>query len=410
MVAVIMAGGKGTRIRSINNEVPKPMIHICGKPILEHQIIRLKSNGIKNIIIVSGYMGNVIKQYFGDGSKWDVSVSYIKEDKPLGTAGALYLLKDIVKDDFLLVNGDIIFDINFERFYKFHKEKGGIATLFTHPNSHPYDSSIIVYNKEMRITKWYHKDDKHDDVKNCVNAGIHLFSTDIFECFTELKNVDLDREILRPLISKKYIYAYVSPEYVKDMGTPERFYQTEQDINSGIVEKKNLSYKQKAIFLDRDGTLNKYKGFITQADDIELIEGVAEAVKLINKSGYLAIIITNQPVVARGECTRNEIEIIHNRLEGLLGKKGAYIDAVYYCPHHPDRGFAGEVEELKFECECRKPKPGLIYKAANDFNIDISESYMFGDNSIDIETGINAGCKRSFIVNDNLYDLVRKIL
>ena len=171
-----------------------------------------------------------------------------------------------------------------------------------------------------------------------------------------------------------------------------------------------MSYKQKAIFLDRDGTLNKYKGFITQADDIELIEGVAEAVKLINKSGYLAIIITNQPVVARGECTCNEIEIIHNRLEGLLGKKGAYIDAVYYCPHHPDRGFAGEVEELKFECECRKPKPGLIYKAANDFNIDISESYMFGDNSIDIETGINAGCKRSFIVNDNLYDLVRKIL
>ena len=115
MIAVIMAGGKGTRIQSINNKIPKPMIQVCGKPILEHQIIKLKENGINNIIIVIGYLGNVIKKYFGDGSKWNISVKYVEEEKPLGTAGALYFIKNMVSDDFLMLNGDIIFDINFKR-------------------------------------------------------------------------------------------------------------------------------------------------------------------------------------------------------------------------------------------------------------------------------------------------------
>ena len=112
MTAVIMAGGKGTRIRSINNEVPKPMIPVCGKPILEHQIARLKENGITDIILMVGYLGEVIKEYFLDGKQLGVTVSYIEEKEPLGTAGAMYLLKDRVKDDFLLLNGDIIFDID----------------------------------------------------------------------------------------------------------------------------------------------------------------------------------------------------------------------------------------------------------------------------------------------------------
>ena len=408
MTAVIMAGGKGTRIRSINNEVPKPMIPVCGKPILEHQIARLKENGITDIILMVGYLGEVIKEYFLDGKQLGVTVSYIEEKEPLGTAGAMYLLKGRVKDDFLLLNGDIIFDIDINRFYKFHKDKGGVATLFTHPNNHPYDSAVIVYDDEMRIKKWYHKEEPQKDVGNCVNAGIHLFRTEIFRYFAELKKTDLDRDILRPLIAKERIYAYKSSEYVKDMGTPDRYRQVENDIKSGLVAKRNLSHRQKAIFLDRDGTLNEYKGFITDADDIVLMDGAAEAVKLINNSEYLAIVVTNQPVIARGECTTEGLEKIHNRLERLLGEKGAYLDAIYYCPHHPDRGFEGEVAELKIDCQCRKPNPGLFFKASQDSNIDLSVSYMVGDSDKDVEAGRNAGCKGNYIIC-NGQDLVRCI-
>jgi D-glycero-D-manno-heptose 1,7-bisphosphate phosphatase len=198
------------------------------------------------------------------------------------------------------------------------------------------------------------------------------------------------------------------------MGTPERFEAVAKDFKAGIVQAKNLSHKQKAIFLDRDGTLNKYVGFLRKTDEMELLPGVAEAIRKINASGYLAIVITNQPVVARGEVTFEGLEEIHRKLETELGKEGAYIDALYYCPHHPDKGFEGERPEYKIDCDCRKPKPGLILQAAKDFNIDLSQSYMIGDNVTDVESGKNAGCKDSILVETNkqgaLFETVEKII
>lgn len=159
------------------------------------------------------------------------------------------------------------------------------------------------------------------------------------------------------------------------------------------MEARNLRERQKAIFLDRDGTLNKYVGFLTDINELELTEGAAEAVRRINASGYLAIVITNQPVIARGEVSKEELSEIHNKLETLLGQDGAYIDAIYYCPHHPDKGFAGERPQYKIECDCRKPRPGMLLQAADDYNIDLTASWMVGDSDSDIKAGTAAGCK-----------------
>lgn len=395
MKTVIMAGGKGTRIASVNSEVPKPMIPILDKPILQYQIECLRSQGYDDIILVVGHLGHVIRDYFGDGSEFGVKIEYVVETEPLGTAGALYLLKEKLTDDFLLLCGDVIFDINVDRFYRFHKARGGVATLFTHPNSHPYDSGIIMADGEGKVTNWLHKEDPRQWYRNRVNAGLHFFSKKIFEqgLFKELKKVDLDREVLKPLIPTGELYVYDSPEYVKDMGTPDRFFAVTEDIRSGKVSAKNLTNPQKCVFLDRDGTLNKYVGFLRNIDELELIDGVTEAIRKINESGYLAIVATNQPVIARGEVTFDELSEIHNKLETLLGQEGAYLDAIYYCPHHPHKGYEGEVPELKIECECRKPKPEMLLRAAKDFNIDLSASYMVGDGDNDVQCAINAGCK-----------------
>ena len=166
-----------------------------------------------------------------------------------------------------------------------------------------------------------------------------------------------------------------------------------EDIKSGKVSAKNLKNKQKAIFLDRDGTINKYVGFLTDINEFELLDGVTEAIKMINESGYLAIVVTNQPVIARGEVSVEELQEIHNKMETLLGQAGAYIDDIFYCPHHPHKGYEGERPEYKIECECRKPKPGMLFAAAEKYNIDLSESWMIGDGENDIEAGKNAGCK-----------------
>jgi mannose-1-phosphate guanylyltransferase/phosphomannomutase len=421
MKTVIMAGGKGTRIASVRNDVPKPMISICGKPILEYQIENLKTCGLTDIILVIGYLGDKIKDYFGDGSKFDVKIEYFIEDHPLGTAGALFKMPQLT-EDFLLLCGDVIMDVDFNRFIEFHKSHKAWASLMSHPNGHPFDSSLLVTEIEVpkvkggmpedthKVIRWMAKEDERTYYKNRVNAGIEIISPELLK--ETKKNfiprhpetpdkIDLDRDVLKPNIKSGRIFAYDTPEYIKDMGTPERYYEVENDIVSGKVHARNLKNKQKAIFLDRDGTINKMVGFITKPEQFELIDGAAEAVKAINKSGYLAIVVTNQPVIARGDCTFEELQTVHEKMETELGKKGAFIDAIYICPHHTDKGFPGERLEYKCDCDCRKPKPGLLLQAAKDFNIDLPESYMIGDSDRDMKVGENAGVKNSIKVGEN---------
>ena len=213
--------------------------------------------------------------------------------------------------------------------------------------------------------------------------------------------IDLDRDVLKPNIPSGKIFAYDTPEYIKDMGTPDRYYEVEGDFQSGKVTARNLCNRQKAIFLDRDGTINVYKGFLTKSEDFELIKGVAEAIRSINRSGYLAIVVSNQPVIARGECDFEELQAIHNKMETLLGQEGAFVDAIYYCPHHPDKGFEGERPDYKYDCNCRKPKPGMLLKAAHDLNIDLAQSFMIGDSDMDVQAGQQAGCKQSILIKKN---------
>lgn len=429
MKVVIMAGGKGTRIVSVKRDVPKPMIPICGKPILEWQIECLRNHGLRDIVLVVGYLGHVVQNYFGDGSKFDVSISYFVEESPLGTAGALFKMPELT-EDFLLLCGDVIFDVDLNRFIEFHKKNHAWASLMAHPNGHPYDSSLLVTEilppqepggnpvDTHRVVKWMNKEDARLYYKNRVNAGIEIISPELLK---ETKNhyvprhldapekIDLDRDVLKPNISSGKVYAYDTPEYIKDMGTPDRYFEVEKDIQSGKVKARNISNKQKAIFLDRDGTINKYVGFLTKVEQFKLLPHAAEAIKMINKSGYLAIVITNQPVIARGDCTWEELQMIHEKMETDLGKEGAYIDAIYVCPHHPDRGYKGELPEYKKDCDCRKPNIGLIMQAAKDFNIELSQSIMIGDSEMDVEAGQTAGCRESILLcgDCSLYSYIK---
>ena len=434
MKVIIMAGGKGTRIASIANDIPKPMIRIGGKPILEYQIENLKRCGLTDITLVIGHLGHIIKDYFKDGHALGANISYFTEDHPLGTAGALFKMPELT-DDFLLLCGDVILDVDFNRFIRFHQERHAWASLMAHPNGHPYDSSLLITEilppqergglpvETHRVTGWLNKEEERTYYKNRVNAGIEIISPQLLA--ETMRNytprhpeqpdkIDLDRDVLKPNIASGKIFAYDTPEYIKDMGTPDRFHEVEHDLLSGKVAARNLSNRQKAIFLDRDGTINAYKGFLTHLENFELLPGVAEAIRKINKSGYLCIVVSNQPVIARGDCSFDDLKAIHDKMETLLGKEGAFVDAIYYCPHHPDKGFEGERVEYKIDCDCRKPKPGLFLQAAKDWNINLSESYMIGDSERDVAAGNSAGCKQSYLIKTNepeaLLSITNKII
>lgn len=392
MKTVIMAGGKGTRISSINNEIPKPMITINGTPVLEHQLNCLKRQGIKEITIVVGYLKEKIISYFEDGQKIGIKITYIEEKEPLGTAGALFYFNKL-EEDVLLLNGDLLFDIDIASLIEFHRSKNADITVVSHPNSHPYDSTLLQVDKESKVVEILTKENRRELYQNRVNAGIHVLSSTVLENITELKKIDLDRDILPQYVNKGTLFAYDTAEYIKDMGIPSRYYDVCADAEKNIPFKKNKLNMQKAFFLDRDGTINKHMGFITKPDQLVLCDEAAESIRRINSAGYIVIVITNQPVVARGECTLDELNRIHDKMEVLLGEQGAYINDIFVCPHYPDGGFDGEVKELKIECECRKPKPGLFLQAAQKYNIDLSSSIMIGDSDTDILAGQNAGCK-----------------
>ncbi|TZE82186.1 D-glycero-alpha-D-manno-heptose-1,7-bisphosphate 7-phosphatase [Calorimonas adulescens] len=185
--------------------------------------------------------------------------------------------------------------------------------------------------------------------------------------------------------------------------------------------------RNKCIFLDRDGTINVYKGLISKPDDIELIDGAAEAIKLVNKSEYLCIVISNQPGVAKNLYSLEEAGQINEKLMKLLNEKGAYLDDIFICPHHPDKGYPEENSEFKIKCDCRKPDIGMIEMAQDKYNIDLSKSYIIGDSTVDIQTGINCNIKTVLVktglagsdgtyrvcpdyVANNLYEAVNLIL
>lgn len=414
MQAVIMAGGKGTRLAAITkDEIPKPMVPVNGKPLLLWQIEELKKNGITDIIMIIGHLGEKIEEYFQNGEKYGVHVSYIREHEPLGTAGAFYYLKDkIVSDYFLLVFGDVFFSIDIQRMEKFYIDHQARAALFVHPNSHPADSDLVVLDENNKISKF---DSKHNVrnywFDNCVNAGFYILGTEVCDLVENPHKTDLEKDILMPLVNEgQAVYGYRSPEYIKDIGTVDRIHQTEKDVENGFIEEKCLKNKQTCIFMDRDGTINQYRGLVWKEEDFELEEDACEAIKSINQSGKLAIVITNQPSVARGLCQMEDIDNIHKKMSTLLGKEGAYLDDVYFCPHHPDKGYPEENPAYKISCECRKPKTGLIQKAVEQYHIDLSSSWMVGDTTVDIQTGKNAGLHTALVLTgeagkDNKYDV-----
>lgn len=396
MIAFILAGGKGTRFKEVTKDVlPKPMVNIAGKPILQHQIEFLARNNVNKIILSVGYKAKIIKDHFKEGKRFGVSIIYSEESKPLGTAGAFKYAESLFnkerEKDTLVIYGDIIFDIDLERMLNFHKRHNGLGTLFVHPNDHPDDSDLLEINQNDRVIRFINKPHSKELMyRNLTNAGLYILRPEILQYIPCKQKLDFGKDIFPKMIdTKKSLYAYNSPEYVKDVGTSNRYREVEKDILSGKVYRRNLKNKQKVIFLDRDGVINKEVNLLFKPEQLELIFGAEEAIKQLNSSDYLVVITTNQPVVARGLCTEEDIREIHKKLEMLLGSEGAYIDRIYYCPHHPDKGYAKENKKYKIKCNCRKPKIGMLLQAEKDLNISKNDSFMIGDTTTDIQTGEN---------------------
>ncbi|MDA9611409.1 HAD-IIIA family hydrolase [Gammaproteobacteria bacterium] len=398
---VILAGGFGTRLISeIGTNTPKPMAEINGVPLLEHQIRLCKKYQFNKILILVHHLSEIIIDYFKDGSDFGVEIHYSYENNPRGTAGAILDSINKLEDQFLVIYGDTYLDVDLRRFFN---SKGTEEVLtFCHPNSHPYDSDLLKLDANDMVTNVFRPSKSGEKLyKNLVNAALYVLDKEIFLSFVNRERpMDISSELFPILLkNNKRIKAYKSVEFIRDIGTPDRFKSVNKSVQDGTVSSLSSSNKRRCVFIDRDGTINKEKGYISNINDFEILPRISKAISILNNSGFLAICITNQPVIARGELSFNGLSDIHMKMEVELGNDGAYLDDIFFCPHHPHSGFEGEILELKFDCECRKPKPGLIMQAIKKYNIDVNNSWMVGDHSRDIQSGLNAGLSVAFIGN-----------
>ncbi|MDO8684060.1 MAG: HAD-IIIA family hydrolase [Armatimonadota bacterium] len=416
---LILAGGMGTRLRDRLNGLPKPLIPIGGRPLLAHQVELAKKHGFYNIVVFVGYKANAIIDCLGDGGEWGVRIRYEVEQVPLGTAGAVLSSLDRLDDEFVVMYGDTMVNVDLGRLCDFHKRECADATLLLHPNNHPMDSDLVEIADNGDIVAFHNRPHPEDTYRqNLVNAGLYVVLRRALAPFVgagaktdavargdsrspSIATFDFGSQLFPAMLKNgARLKAYHSPEYIKDIGTPNRYDRVCSQYAAGIVQRGSLDVRQAAVFLDRDGTLIEEVGRhgVTAAGEVRLIPNVANAVCRLNDAGIRVVLVTNQPVIAKGFVSEAQLKYIHNTLETLLGRSGAFLDRIYWCPHHPEGGHPGERVELKVPCTCRKPNIGLISQAAKDLNVDLANSWMIGDTTTDMQTGKNAGL-RSILVS-----------
>lgn len=379
-----------------------PTVSILGKPLLQWQIEKCRENKIEDITLIHGSQSNEIRNDCQNESAFANSISYSEAKRTPQTIQCLTDLPRLTeKEDILFINGTTFWDVDIARMADFHRKKQSVCTCFIHPTKTPSDSALLILDESNRITGIDSNRTRSYWYDNLVDAGLYIINGKIFETIkierSDRKNPKIS--FFHALIDRhESVYGYRSPEYVKDVITAETIRIIEQDIKSGYVSTRNLRKEQKCIFLDRDGTVNVRNGLVDTEDKLSLEACAAAAVRKINQSEYLAILVTNQAVVAKGMCTMEEVRSIHRKLATLLGEEGAYLDDIAFCPHHPEKGEPGERPEYKFDCDCRKPKTGMLTGFAEQYHINLKESWMIGDTTRDMLTGNNAGTHTALVL------------
>lgn len=287
-VALILAGGKGTRLSQIRSDIPKPMMPVLGKPILEYQINLLKEHEFTDVWLIVNHLYKHIEEYFGNGENFGINIHYFIEPKPLGTVGGVKALERHLKEPFLVLYGDVMMNMDLNRLIQFHHDKSASATLVVHPNDHPYDSDLLDVDGQDKVCAFYAKPHPENLVyRNLVNAAAYVFNPEVLNYLEAGIKADFGKDIFPTLHEKIDVYAYNTPEYLKDMGTPDRLYKVEEAITSGKVAARNLNNKQKCVYLDRDGVINIDTDLIHRPEDFELYPYAADSIKRLNKMGYL---------------------------------------------------------------------------------------------------------------------------
>lgn len=370
--AVILAGGKGIRLFPLTADKPKPMIQFHGRPFLEYLIEMVREQGFKRILLLLGYLPEVIQDYFGDGSKWDLEIQYSVTDVENDTGRRIKLAEALIEPVFLLTYCDNYWPMQFDRMWRqfISENVDALVTVYLNKDHYTKDNLRVDEHGYVQI---YDKDRTAGNLGG-VDIGFFILRKEILALLGEQENVSFEKTVYPELIRNRQLKAYLTEHRYYSVGSHDRLHLTNEFL-----------LRKPAVILDRDGVLNKKPPkaqYVCRWDDWQWLPGAKEAVRLLKEAGYRIIVITNQAGIGRGFMTESDLEIIHEQMTKELSQSGGSIDRIYQCPHHWDD-----------DCECRKPKPGMFFRAQRDFNLDLSLTFFIGDDERDALAGHAAGCK-----------------
>lgn len=377
--AVILAGGKGSR--STDPNVPKVAQIVGGKSLLDWHLDLLRKHSITDIIIVTGHLAEQVDQLIQRCDTSGLSLNCVKEIEPRGTLPALKLAVEKFEfDTYLVMLGDVLVSMPVSKFLNEFEASQKCVGVVVHPSAHPEDSDTVFesWNSKVRVIP---KGGDRTGIPNMASAGLFAIRASALKKFDEVK--DIGSDLLYVASRSNELFVFVSSHYLKDAGTPDRLLQANTDVTSGHFDRRGDTGGRRAIILDRDGVVNAVQPEVYRMEQYLVTEGVVAATRDINLAGIPIFIVTNQPGIAKGLMTFEDHEKIRSELDRQMNLGGAFLDDYLFCPHHPDAGFEGEIPELKVNCFCRKPSPGMAKEIEGKHGIDLVNSIVIGDTERD---------------------------
>jgi histidinol-phosphate phosphatase family protein len=387
--AVILAGGRGTRMRPITDTLPKPMVPVLGRPFLEYQIEQLREQGFERVLLLLGYLPHVVRDHFGDGSRWGVRISYSVTEPDDLTGSRIANARHLIDPCFLLLYCDNYWPMQMDRLWRRFREAGkpGLITVYSNKDGHSRDGVLIDEDRNVRVF------DRHRTTPGLKGVEIsYAIMTNLALEHLPEEDMLFEEAVYGPLAREGRLAAYVSDHRYYSVGSIQRLPATEAFMR-----------REPAIILDRDGVLNRKPPrarYVRSWEQWEWLPGALEALRLLRQARYRVIIVSNQAGIGRGVMTEADLQDIHSRMKGEVEQAGGRIDAIYHCPHDWDEG-----------CECRKPKPGMLFQAQKDHHLDLSRIYFIGDDERDLVAAEAAECRSALVApSRSLLDITRQIL
>lgn len=388
--AVVLAGGRGTRLRPLTDTRPKPMVEFHGKPFLAYIVEMLREQGFERVLMLLGYLPEVIIDHFGDGSEFGIAIEYDVTGADDLTAFRVDHARDRLDERFLLLYCDNYWPMRMDAMWEAYVDSGAAGQITVYSNVDGYTRDSVIVGGDGFVEVFDRA--RTTPGLSGVEISYAILERDAVLPLVADRDLLFEEAVYPALSARRQLGAFVSDHRYYSVGGHDR-----------LAETSAFFARNPAIILDRDGVLNERPPraqYVRRPEEFVWLDGSLEALRLFAASGWRVLVVSNQAGIGRGVMSARDLEAVHARMRADAEADGGRIDAIYHCPHDWEAG-----------CDCRKPRPGMLFQAQREHRLDLTRTWFVGDDDRDRMAADAAGCRFTFVTPElSLLDVAREIL